>query len=186
MVLKRFSYKNGLDIIAPCKCGTRWLERKTNPINIIGYLHTDFIQNINAQTYWVYRNGNEHLLSALKTEIRGSIDGAINDTLQDIISNFLKGGFTSTHWSADMYKQMYIHWKKVKFNLINLNNLSDLFENIDYNYSDYNLREYTKSPNTNEFIINVVGEANIKILNKMVSDDEVYLYYMLSNIKNLI
>ncbi len=71
MVLKRFSYKNGLDIIAPCKCGTRWLERKTNPINIIGYLHTDFIQNINAQTYWVYRNGNEHLLSALKNEIRG-------------------------------------------------------------------------------------------------------------------
>ncbi len=85
-----------------------------------------------------------------------------------------------------MYKQMYIHWKKVKFNLINLNNLSDLFENIDYNYSDYNLGEYTKSPNTNEFVINVVGETNIKILNKMVSDDEVYLYYMLNNNINLI
>lgn len=34
MNLKRFKYETGLDIIAPLKHGTRWLEEETNPIGI--------------------------------------------------------------------------------------------------------------------------------------------------------
>ncbi len=185
MILKRFTYSN-FEIIAPCKCGTRWLERKTNPIEIRSYTHLENFENLTNKTYWVYRDGVKHLISALKTEIRGSIDGAIGESVDDIIKNFLRGGYTSTHWSSDMFKYMFINWRKFKFLPLKLENLSNLFPNIEYDANEFNLREYTKSPNDDEFIIKMVSEENMKILYKMISEDEIYLYKIINNEFNLI
>ena len=89
MVIKRFTYENGLDIIAPLKCGTRWLEEKTNPIKIEELSTLYKIEDITKNTYWIYRVGREHLVTALRTELRHAIEFQNYET-DLIVDGFIK------------------------------------------------------------------------------------------------
>jgi hypothetical protein len=178
MVLKRFTYENGLDIIAPLKCGTRWLEEKTNPIKIEElWLPTNKIQRITKDTYWVYRVGREHLVSALKTEIRGAIEFNNGDVNQ-IISSFLNG--TAGHWSPIIFEFMYSYWNRIEFNLIELNYLSNLFPGIPYDPNNYNMNYYHKSTDATSTIIEMVNTDSLNELYSMVENDKPYLTKMLN------
>jgi len=184
MVLKRFTYENGLDIIAPLKCGTRWLEEKTNPIKIEElWLPTNQIQRITKDTYWVYRVGREHLESALKTEIMGSIEFNDGD-IDKIISSFLNG--KGTHWSPIIFNYMYNHWNRVEFKVIELTHLSNLFTGIPYDPSEYNFNNYDKISNDMSNILKMVDTDSLNKLYDMVENDKPYLTKILNKEHNLI
>jgi len=177
MVLKRFRYENGLDIIAPLKCGTRWLENETNPTSIEELSTIYKIENITKDTYWVYRVGREHLESALKTEIRTAIefDGGDIDT---IINSFLNG--TVTHWSPILFNYMYNHWNRIEFKVIELTYLSNLFTDIPYDPNNYNMNYYHNSTDTTSTIIEMVNTDSLNKLYSMIENDKPYLTKMLN------
>jgi hypothetical protein len=177
MVLKRFRYENGLDIITPLKCGTRWLEEKTNPIKIEELSTIYKIQNITKDTYWVYRVGREHLVSALKTEIRNALEFGVDD-VDSIMSSFLNG--IGTHWSPIIFEFMYSYWNRIEFNLIELNHLSNLFTDIPYDPNNYNMNHYHKSTDATSTIIEMVNTDSLNELYSMVENDKPYLTKMLN------
>jgi hypothetical protein len=183
MVLKRFTYENGLDIITPLKCGTRWLEEKTNPIKIEELSTLYKIQNITKDTYWVYRGGREHLVTALRTEIRTALEFGIDD-VDSILSSFLNGA--AGHWSPILFRYMYSYWNRIKFNVIDLNHLSNLFVGVEYDSKNYDMNHYTKTKHTKEDIIQLVGSTKMNILYEQSDRDSVWLTKILNKEHNLI
>jgi len=189
MVLKRFTYENGLDIIAPLKCGTRWLENETNPIKIEefwyfeDYAKFDKMINITKDTYWVYREGREHLVSALRTEIRNALEFGVDD-VDSIISSFLNGN--AVHWSPILFTYMYSYWNRITFNVIELNDLSNLFVGVKYNSKNYDMSEYIKTKHTKEDIIELVGSTKMNELYELSDIDSVWLTKILNKKHNWI
>ena len=184
MVLKRFTYENGLDIIAPLKCGTRWLEEKTNPIKIEElWLATDKIQNITKDTYWVYRMGREHLVTALRTEIRNAIEFQ-EDNTDSIVDGFIKG--IGTHWSPILFRYMYSYWNRIEFNVIELKDLSNLFVRVEYDSKNYDMSDYYKTKHTKEDIIELVGSTKMNELYELSDRDYKWLTKILNKEHNLI
>ena len=54
MIVKNFSYTNKFDIIAPLKCGTRWLEKNTNPNHIKEIKYEElFIKKSKEKTFFI-------------------------------------------------------------------------------------------------------------------------------------
>ena len=183
MVLKRFTYENALDIIVPLKCGTRWLENETNPIKIEELSTIYKIENITKNTYWVYRVGREHLVSALRTEIRSALEFGVDD-VDSIMSSFLNGN--ATHWYPSLFKYMYSYWNKIKFNVIELNHLSTLFTGIPFDSNNYNMNHYDKTKHTKEDIIELVGSTKMNELYELSDRDSVWLTKILNKEHNWI
>ena len=182
MVLKRFTYENGLDIIAPLKCGTRWLEEKTNPIKIEELSTTYKVQNITKNTYWVYRVGREHLVSALRTEIRSSIEFQ-KDNTNSIVDGFIKG--IGNHWSPILFRYMYSYWNRIEFNVVELKHLSNLFIKVEYLRENYDMNHYDKTKHTKEDIIQLVGSAKMNELFQLSDIDYKWLTKILNKEHNL-
>ena len=178
MNLKRFRYNSGLDIIAPLKHGTRWLEEKTNPISIEEIYRIDNIEEITKETYWVYREPKKHVVSALRTEIRTGIE--FDGDSKDIVIDKFKTDM-GLHWSPTLYKSLYQYWNKTGFNLIHLKDLSNLFPNIPYSYNEYDMSDFIKAKHTTEDIIELVGFVELDELYKMCDKDELWLKRILNN-----
>jgi hypothetical protein len=70
-IIKRYIYKSGLDIVAPLKCGTRWLEGLDveNRISTFSFTIADLQKHIHSGTTFIWRPVKEHMVSALKTEL---------------------------------------------------------------------------------------------------------------------
>ena len=182
MNLKRFRYESGLDIIAPLKHGTRWLEEKTNPISIEEIFSTINIEGITKETYWVYREPKEHVVSALRTEIRSSIEWG-GDSKDVIIDKFKTNN--GLHWSPTLYEYVYSLWNKIGFNLIHLKDLSNLFPGIKYDSKNYIMNNFKKAKHTTEDIIELVGSIELNTLYMMCDKDELWLKRILNNEKGL-
>lgn len=127
--MKRYRYydfQNGLKIIAPLKCGTRFIDvQKIYPEpellflsfeQIIPYLTTDVI--------WVYRNPTEHMLSALVTDFYLN---SKHTTLTKLAREYVNG--MGIHWEHDVYTNLYPIWNKIGFKFLELKDLSILFNN---------------------------------------------------------
>ncbi len=173
----RYFYENGLDIITPVKHGTRWLEEKTNPIQILdGPLYEENLINfpITENTYWVYRDSREHLLSALKTEIRTSIEFGEDET-ERIVNSYLEN--KGHHWSGDVLFNLYKYWKEYSVIPIKLSELSTLFPpDLKFIPAKYQMHSYIKTDyDDNLFIINKIGKVRKKLLYKMADDDSLWL-----------
>jgi hypothetical protein len=179
MVLKRFKYENGLDIIAPLKCGTRWLENETNPISIeeMWSHHHLRINDLTKKTYWIYRNPEEHLISALKTEIRVAIEFG-NSDIDTIINSFLNA--TATHWSPILFQYMYNHWNRIEFNVIELTHLSNLFPGIPYDSNNYKMNNYHKTTYDTSEMLKMISKEDLNILYAMIEIDKPYLTKILN------
>jgi hypothetical protein len=122
MGFKRYIFKSGLDIIAPYKCGTRWLEKLDvgERTSTFSFDIDDLEKNIHSGTTFIWRPVREHFHSAIKTE------WAL-DHYRDILSIItdMKSGIC-THWWPHLYGELYPMWKKYDFRFHNLRALSEL------------------------------------------------------------
>lgn len=182
MNLKRFRYEDGLDIIAPLKHGTRWLEEKTNPISIEEIYSMHNIQGITKKTYWVYREPKEHMLSALRTEIRTGIE--FNGDNKDVVIDKFKTNM-GLHWSPTLIECLYQYWNEIGLNLIHLKDLSNLFHDVEYLSNNYDMSNFIKAKHTIKDIIELVG-TDINDLYKLCDKEELWLKRILNDEKGLV
>jgi hypothetical protein len=173
-----YKYESGMEIIAPMKHGTRWLEEKTNPASITQYPPYNFTSNFeyvfNENTYWIYRNPTDYLMSALKTEIRTSLeyDG---DQTDHIVESFISG--YGHHWNSNLYLIMYYYWKNNNIKPIHLSNISNLFSPAtEFIKSEYEMNQYEKTKYQDDlFITNKVGKIRMKLLYEKMNKDSIWL-----------
>ena len=176
--MKIFKYENGMHIIAPLKHGTRWLEEKTNPSSIKECPPYYFTSNskyvFNENTYWIYRNPIDYLMSALKTEIRTSIEFE-EDQTNYIVDSFISG--KGHHWSSNLYRVMYYYWKNNNIKPIYLSDISNLFHpDTEFIKGDYEMNQYQKTKyQDNLFITNKIGKIRMKLLYEKMNEDSIWL-----------
>lgn len=143
MVLKRYWYTN-YTILAPLKCGTRWLNDYTSPLGWTRLgCHTEISQqdfDQNKITYFIYREPEEHFITALHTEV---LTYARENMLDELdlkpVVNTFKTNYAE-HWSTNMWETLYsdIEKKKPVFEFVNLKNLSKLFgDKFPYNRTEF-------------------------------------------------
>ena len=173
-----FKYENGMNIVAPLKHGTRWLEEKTNPSSMTEYPLDNFTSNFeyvfNENTYWIYRNPIDYLMSALKTEIRTSIEYE-EDRTDYIVESFILG--KGHHWSSNSYLVMYYYWKNNNIKPIHLSDISNLFSpDIEFIKGEYEMNTYEKTKYQDDlFITNKIGKIRMKMLYDKMNQDSIWL-----------
>jgi predicted lipase len=150
MVLKRYWYGDGVSVLAPLKSGTRWLYDYTKPLAFSKYdSHCDLTKHYtgNEKTnYFVYRDPEEHFITAFHTEVLTYCRERILDELdlKPVIEVFKKN--KAEHWSTNLWSTLSkeITQSKIKFEFINLKNLSTLFDGkFPYNKKEYDF-EYNR------------------------------------------
>lgn len=143
MILKRYWYNN-FTILAPLKCGTRWLSDYTSPLGFSKLdNHTNimkYYQNNSKTNYFVYREPEKHFITAFHTEVlaysRTNHMDEIN--LKPLIDMFKTN--EAKHWSINLWETLFNEIVKTKnhFEFINLNKLSNLFDNkFVHNKNEY-------------------------------------------------
>ncbi len=125
------------EILAPLKCGTRYLRSLGLPQDHIHLTNTDWIRAYEIEwKYIILRNPLEHLKSALQTELLNLYNGHSlwsNMTTKMVLDKFIsKDG--CDHWSSTMYKMIYELWihQSKKSKIINLNDMSYFISNMGY------------------------------------------------------
>jgi exonuclease VII small subunit len=124
MGLKRYIFKSGLDIVAPLKCGTRWLdefniEERIDMFELTSH-NNELEEHIHSGTTFIWRPVREHFISAIQTEWKAKP----NKDIWDIITEMEIG--TSAHWHVHLYKKLYPLWLKFGFKFYKLRALSQL------------------------------------------------------------
>jgi hypothetical protein len=130
----------GNKIIAPCKCGTRYLDKIWNVYEDISEM--TIFRNPKwkrFEGYYIYRPPMEHLVSALHTEIITREDW---QSVDDIIDLFLRP-IGTTHWSPYMYKGL---WEYISANKrvkgIPLSQLTTLVKKLGMDAPKWDKSEY--------------------------------------------
>jgi hypothetical protein len=179
MGLKRYIYKSGLDIIAPLKCGTRWLEGfdVENRIRTYGLHITDLREHIWSGTTFIWRGVREHFLSAVLTELALTPD----KPLLDIVSE-LKSG-ESGHWHPHLYKELYTIWSQTPFRFHKLRALSELNPSaggLKWNSTMYRFPLPTEWDSV-ETALSSIPSKHLNRLNKLIGEEEKWLKRMLKS-----
>jgi hypothetical protein len=197
MIVKKFSYTHTFDVIAPLKCGTRWLEKNTNPNHIEEIKYEElFNKTSKEKTFFIYRDVLEHFKSGLYTEylwfnhtaIPNSDVGNLKlkkstidfDKYKNINELFKKLTIYGGHFIPKLWEK--IHFKKPNFIFIKLDNLKSIFddENISYDPSNFDFsKEYNDVP-TKEEVFNMLSENDLNRLNKIIEKENYYLNEILS------
>lgn len=199
MIVKKFIYIDKYDIIAPLKCGTRWLEKNTKPdyINEIRYVNLfEKKDTPTKKTFFIYRDILEHFKSGLYTEYlwfnhtslpntptfelklkKQTIDFDKYKNISQLFKKLITigGHFIPNQWEG-------IHKNKPNFIFIKLDNLKNIFdaENLIHNPKDFDFsKEYNDIP-TKEEVFNMLSEDNIDTLNKIIEKETKYLNEVLS------
>jgi hypothetical protein len=134
---------NDDSILAPLKCGTRYLEKifgePSSQISSHAIGGKLFIKNL--QTI-VVRQPFEHLSSALHTEIINKKRS--NLSIKEVVDNFVSKKGT-THWDKNILKNLYFVWKrgcKNGLNVVELKELSNLLNELGYKVPEFDYEEY--------------------------------------------
>ena len=146
MVFKLF---NDNTILAPLKCGTRYLEKvfgaPTSEIACYNLKSTLFMPTLKTI---IIRPPIEHLISALHTEIIGLLrenkEGDIKKMLNTFVS-FDPKNWQNAHWDKNVYPDLYWFWRRNRnyINVIELNNLSSYLKGLKIKkLPKYDSKEY--------------------------------------------
>jgi len=183
---------NDLKIVAPLKCGTRWLLDRAEKSSFV------YIDNLkeetDSKTIFLYREPNNHLISALHTDyIINECD--LNKTLDNLLN------YKSAHWRGDMYENIHRAWTYNKFKMVNYLDISELINDYDFDKNKYDFsvqspyfitkqmvldlipvdikEELFKMADNNNFWLKQIQENNDKVLSKNVIDrlDNIELQY---------
>lgn len=133
-------------ILAPLKCGTRYLRTLGLPFDTIDMNTNDWnsMPNIDWQMI-VIRNPIEHLKSALQTELLNLYNGHRlweGMTTKSVLDRFLSDGGCD-HWNGVMYKKLYELWihKNKSIKIIDLKDLSYFISTMGY-YKPYDKQKF--------------------------------------------
>jgi hypothetical protein len=181
MSFKRYIFKSGLDIIAPLKCGTRWLnefdiEERIDMLQFASY-DEELAQNIHSDITFIWRPVREHFISAIKTEWNASP----NKDIWDIITEMEFG--RCYHWYPYMYKKLYPLWLKFGFKFHKLRALSQLTPSAsEYKWTSNLYKMLLPLPiehiTVGEVLKYLSPEQSIKIQN-LISEEENWLKLMI-------
>jgi len=131
-------------IIAPVKCGTRYLDKVWQPktLNHVQYLKFPKVK------YLVIREPIEHLISSIHTEtVKFTNEFGKMDFFLKSLDNFISPKGT-THWCISFYEYLYYYRNKYgkDIQIVKLENLSQLLKNlgfdIEYIPEEYHFKEY--------------------------------------------
>jgi len=151
MVFKLF---NENTILAPLKCGTRYLERvfgaPTSEIARSELKERIFIPTLKTI---IIRPPMEHLVSALHTEILGFLRENKGGDIKEMLMTFISNGteiWQNSHWDKDIYSDVYWYWRRNRkyVNVIELKNLSSHLKELKikklpkYDSNDYDFNHY--------------------------------------------
>lgn len=184
-------------IIAPNKHGTRFLNQIFN----FKYEDANQLEIFNLpkwktkESYFIYRDPMEHLISALHTEVIVFLEQTNikekNDyykVIENVLNNFIKGDVT--HWCGDLLEGLYNMWNvsnKNKFKVIELKNLSPLLIGLGYTITDYSIidyefktKEFWVSKETIKNTIKTIWPDKWEYLMKIVEKEQEF-YYKLNN-----
>jgi hypothetical protein len=125
------------EIIAPLKCGTRYLRSLGLSQYSIYANDTDWHRVY--ETNWkfiILRNPLDHLKSALQTELLNLYNGHSlwnGMTTESVLDRFISEDGCD-HWSGNMYKMIYDLWilQNKQSKIINLNDMSYFISNMGY------------------------------------------------------
>lgn len=126
--MKQFRYydfQNGLKIIAPLKCGTRFMDMQVvYPESEFVFLEfNELTPYLTKDVIWIYRNPIEHMLSALVTDFYLN---SKHTTLTKLAREYING--LGVHWKPNIYTMLYPIWNKIGFKFLELKDLSTLFD----------------------------------------------------------
>jgi hypothetical protein len=184
MLVKKFTYEGGMNVLVPAKCGTRWVDANTNPKSTCDEIeHTKIItiENlVDSKTKMIFRNPREALITGLHTEYIWH-----NYSIKDLIDNFWKNKFT--HCSFDLWEHIYELWDIQPFELIPQSELSELFGFKKYQlnrslYDSSNLKGYI----TKEELKEKIGIVKLKKMYDVIDTDTMWLERMIKNERGLI
>jgi len=207
MIVIKFTYKNAFDVIAPLKCGTRWLKKYTSPDSVeeIKFREFEKMKNPKDNCFLLYRDIKEHFISALYTEYLWFNHTPIEfhpiseyqcsteelnkiksktidfDKYKNIDELFKKLTTRGGQFSPNFWESFYKKNNKNNFKLIHLNNLSSLFEKeILFDKTEFNFtKEYINHP-TKQDVYNMLSVEQLDILNKIIEKENYYLNEILS------
>ena len=179
MSFKRYIFKSGLDIIAPLKCGTRWLnelniEERIDMLQFATY-DEELAQNIHSGISFIYRPVREHFISAIQTEWNASP----NKDIWDIITEMELG--TCFHWYPHLYKKLYPLWLKFGFKFYKLRALSQLTSSTsEHKWTSklYKAHLPIEHVTVEEALKSLSPEQSIKI-QELISEEENWLKLMI-------
>jgi hypothetical protein len=184
MVVKKFTYKNGMNLLVPAKCGTRWVDGNTSPKSIIDPIyHTEIIgmkNLVDSKTKMIFRNPHEALITGLHTEYVW-----FGYTIKELIDNFWENKFH--HCSFNFWEHIYELWDIQPFELIPQLELSELFgkKKSDLNKSLYDSSEM-KSHITKEELKEKIGIKELKKMLDVIDVDALWLERMIKNERGLV
>jgi hypothetical protein len=178
----RFKFKNGMDIIASLKCGTRYiLQQKDNKITKhTSFEFCDIEKNLTEKTYFICRDTIQHMQSGLITDF---ILNSKRTTLIKLVNNYLSGN--GTHWKSEVYTQLYPIWNKIGFNFVELKDLSTLFNGYKIDLDSFNHRKLIGLQNLDE-IKKSIPENLSEPLYDIAKKDNVWLGRMMRGEHNVI
>jgi len=197
MIVKKFLYTNKFDVIAPLKCGTRWLEKNTNPNHIEEIKYEElFNKTSKEKTFFIYRDVLEHFKSGLYTEYlwfnhTASPNSDVAnlklkkhtihfDKYKNINELFKKLTIYGGHFIPNLWEKMY--QKNQNFIFIELDNLKNIFDDDSISYDPANFdfsKEYKDIPSKEE-VFNMLSENDLDKLNKIIEKENYYLNEILS------
>lgn len=164
-----------MDIVAPLKCGTRWIEG----LNPSERLHqwdfgvSSLSVNIHSGTTFIYRPIWEHLKSAISTELNLGMD--VRTIIHYIKTEKLN------HWCPTLYKQLYPFWEFHSFKFHKLIELSAITPasviREEYQYDKYEFKLPPQYESV-DAILNKLDYNDITMIKQLVSSEEEWLSMM--------
>ena len=149
-----FKFFRNSKILAPLKCGTRYLEKCLNEsgefISVFDIKSNLYIKNTNTI---IVRPPFEHMTSALFTELYHSIyenDTSNIEQLENILNSFIHTECDKhtesnyPHWCKDVYDNLYWYWRRnfKCIDVVELKNLSDFLISKNINLVPYSADNY--------------------------------------------
>jgi len=184
MVVKKFVYEDGMNLLVPAKCGTRWVDGNTMPKSIINAIHHKEIISVknlvDSKTKMIFRNPHDALISGLHTEYVW-----FGYTIKELIDNFWDNKFN--HCSFDFWEHIYELWDLQPFELIPQSDLSELFgfKKSDFNSSLYDSHLMENYISKDE-LKQKIGIVELKKMYDVIDVDAMWLERMIKNERGLV
>lgn len=196
---------NDYKILAPLKCGTRYLEMCLGkPETTTSYMFKETLVNTKIKKI-IIREPYEHMISALHTlilteiqenHLNKSTEIEHNDLNKQTIpyDDVFKKYFNQLnsinieeqngHWSNSIYKELYFYWRRNRgyVDILHLNDLTDFlkqegFSKVKFKASDYNFNNYNYWCSKEDLMLFIMENYENEWVLLMLQIDESNIWY---------